>query len=79
MTFTTVGGGVLAVVAAQVQLDSRQRSSGGLSRTRDTDIPERAAATVLQALGLTFGQADAVARRPLPSGDILSPFPPKRT
>jgi hypothetical protein len=79
MAFITVGGGVLAVVAALVRLTSRERSFAAPSRKHGPDVPERAAATLLHALGLSFAQAEAVARRPLPSGDIHDPFPPKRT
>jgi AcrR family transcriptional regulator len=67
MALMTVGGGVLAVVAAQVRLASRDRSNTAPPRKRGVDLPERAAATLLHALGLTFAQADTVARRPLPS------------
>ncbi|HEX7476840.1 MAG TPA: TetR/AcrR family transcriptional regulator [Polyangiales bacterium] len=75
MAFITVGGGVLAAVAAQVQLAAREAAGAAPSRKRSADIPERAAATLLHALGLSFAKADALARRPLPSGGIRNPFP----
>lgn len=75
MAFITVGGGVLAAVAAQVQLAAREAAGAAPSRKQRADIPERAAATLLHALGLTFAKAEAVARRPLPSGGIRNPFP----
>lgn len=78
MAFITVAGGVLAVVAAQVQLAAREAAGAAPSRKQGAHIPERAAATLLHALGLSFAQADAVARRPLPSGSIRNPFPAKR-
>jgi len=75
MAFITIGGGVLAVVAAQVQLAARDAAGPSPSRKRGADIPERAAATLLHALGLTSADANAVARRPLPSRGIFNPFP----
>jgi AcrR family transcriptional regulator len=78
MAFITVGGGVLGVIAAQLQLASRGRSAVGLSDKDSASIPERAAAALLHALGLTFAQAEAVARRPLPAGDTKNPFSSKR-
>jgi AcrR family transcriptional regulator len=65
MAFITVGGGVLGAVAAQLRPASGKDGAS---------IPERAAAALLHALGLTFAQAEAVAQRPLPAGDIKSPF-----
>jgi AcrR family transcriptional regulator len=76
MAFITVGGGVLGVIGAQ--LASRETSAVGLSDADGASIPERAAAALLHALGLTFAQADAVARRPLPAGDTKNPFSSKR-
>jgi len=48
-------------------------TAGAQPRTllgRGDDLPERAATVLLHALGLTFSQAEAVARRPLPPGDL---------
>ena len=78
MAFITVGGGVLGVIAAQLQLASRGSSAVGFSDKDGGSIPERAAAALLHALGLTFAQAEAVARRPLPAGDTKNPFFSKR-
>ena len=78
MAFITVGGGVLGAVAAQLQLASRGSSAVGFSDKDGASIPERAAAALLHALGLTFAQAEAVARRPLPAGDTKNPFSSKR-
>jgi AcrR family transcriptional regulator len=78
MAFITVGGGVLGVIAAQLQLASRESSAAGLSREDGASIPERAAAALLHALGLSFAQAEAVARRPLPAGDTKHPFSSQR-
>jgi AcrR family transcriptional regulator len=78
MAFTTVGGGVLAVVAVQVRLASRDGAAAS-TRKRDADVPERAAAMLLHALGLSFAQADAVARRPLPSSAGHGPSASQRT
>jgi AcrR family transcriptional regulator len=58
MALITVGGGVLGAVAAQLRAASSKH---------DASIPERAAAALLHALGLTFAQAESVARRPLPN------------
>jgi len=70
MAFITVGGGVLGAVAAQLRLTSRDSSAGtSTGSSGDANIPERAAAALLHALGLTFAQAEAVSRRPLPAGD----------
>lgn len=70
MAFITVGGGVLGAVAAQLRIAASKD---------DASIPERAAAALLHALGLTFVQAQAVARRPLPTGELKKPFPAKRS
>ena len=78
MAFITVGGGVLGVIAAQLQPASRETSAVKSSGRDDASIPERAAAALLHSLGLTFAQADAVARRPLPAGDSKNPFSSKR-
>lgn len=78
MAFITVGGGVLGVVAAQLHLASLGSSVAGLSDEDGVSIPERAAAALLHALGLTFAQAQAVARRALPSVDTTNPFSSKR-
>jgi AcrR family transcriptional regulator len=74
MAFITVGGGVLGVIGAQLQLASREHPAIGLSDEESASIPERAAAALLHALGLTFAQAEAVARRPLPAGHTKNPF-----
>ena len=78
MALITVGGGVLGVIGAQLQLASHASSAVGLSAADGASIPERAAAALLHALGLTFAQADAVARRPLPAGDSKNPLSSKR-
>lgn len=68
MTLVVLGGGVLAAIAATLTASAHTRTSLG----RGDDLPERAAAVLLHALGLTFSQAEAVARRPPPPppGDL---------
>lgn len=69
LTFVVVGGGVLAAIATELQLAAGDPAAiARFGRAGASDIPERTAAVLLHALGLTFAQAEAVARRPLPAG-----------
>lgn len=66
MTFLVVGGGALAAISAELQLEENAGDAfreHGLVRE---GFAERAATALLQSLGLTFKQAEAICRRPLP-------------
>ena len=70
MCLMSVSGTVLAAIAAEL-LNPSPGAPGGraeehAARGRDT-LAERAAAMVLQALGLTCDEAQRVARQPLPA------------
>jgi AcrR family transcriptional regulator len=67
MSVIAVGGGVLGAVVAQLQPSSQQQAALEEMGFTLADLPERAAAVLLHALGLSFAEAQAVARRPLPT------------
>ncbi|WP_372454366.1 TetR/AcrR family transcriptional regulator [Burkholderia catarinensis] len=72
MSVLAMTGTILAVIAAEFH--SADQAEGG-SRERADEaggFPERAAAVVLQALGLTRVEAQDVANRPLPPGDFAA-------
>ena len=71
MTFVAVGGGVLGAIAMELQIAARETVAiARFGRDGETDIPERAAKVLLHSLGLTFAQAEAIARRPLPARSL---------
>ena len=66
MSFIAISGGVLAAISAELQIENHEGTTlleYGLDRE---GFPERAAAVLLHGLGMSFEQADAIARRPLP-------------
>ena len=68
MTFVAVAGGVLAAIATELQIAASEPTAiERFGRDGATHIPERTAAVLLHSLGLTFAQAQAIARRPLPA------------
>lgn len=67
MSVIAVGGGVLGAVAAQLQPSSQQQAALEEMGFTLAELPERAAAVLLHALGLGFAEAQEVARRPLPT------------
>jgi AcrR family transcriptional regulator len=69
MSLIAVGGGVLAAISAQLQLDSQEGAALNQLGLDANSIPERAAVVLLGGLGLSFQQAEAVVQRPLPAFD----------
>jgi len=69
MSFVSVGGIVLGSIATEMQFGSRHGLQAAplkeLGFSRD-NLPERAAAVVLQTLGLGRAEADRIAHWPLP-------------
>ncbi|ARL05078.1 TetR family transcriptional regulator [Burkholderia pseudomallei] len=69
MSLVSVGGTVLGAIAAELQFASPAESAAvpfkELGFSTD-NLPERAAAMVLQALGVERAEADEIAHRPLP-------------
>jgi AcrR family transcriptional regulator len=66
ISFLVVGGGVLAAISAELHLEENvgtALSEHGLDRQ---NLPARTATVLLHNLGLTFKQAEAICRRPLP-------------
>lgn len=73
MAITAVGGAIIsaAVVSTEMPADAILPAADAASVHLDkTQLPERAAAVILQILGLDEAEANAVARRPIP------PIPP---
>lgn len=72
MSFLSVGGVVLAAVAAQLQFgrgaDARSREVARNIGFADSDLAERTAAAVLRMLGLKGREAESIANRELPVG-----------
>jgi AcrR family transcriptional regulator len=69
MSFICVSGTVLNSIAAQLQFGSPAGQQAAALRAMGFSgehIPERAASTVLQTLGIGRAEADKIARRPLP-------------
>lgn len=69
MSFIAVGAGVLGAIAAELELASESAAVLKQLGFSAQDIPERAAAVLLNNLGLPFDQAQRIARRPLPIVD----------
>lgn len=70
MSVLSVGGTVLAAIAADLQfaIPSSPMARGfGTLGFGNEDFPERAATVLLQALGLSRSEAEEIARRPLPA------------
>jgi AcrR family transcriptional regulator len=65
MSFMSVGGTVLFSIAAELQFAATLKKLG----FKSDNLPERAAAILLQTLGLTRSEAESIARRPLPTAD----------
>jgi AcrR family transcriptional regulator len=71
--FVAVGGTVLAAISAELQFgsaDSPQVRAAEAMGFSNEGLPERVAAVVLTTLGLTQREADQIACRPLPEGDV---------
>lgn len=69
MSFIAAGGGVLAAIAMQIELQNVSGPSAMLAKQMGLsagDVGERAAAVLLQTLGLSREQSEKIARRPLP-------------
>jgi AcrR family transcriptional regulator len=70
MMCTSVGGTILSSISVELQFGSSQGAqSVKLKRLgfSTAALPERTAATLLRTLGLDPAEAEAIARRPLPS------------
>jgi AcrR family transcriptional regulator len=65
MSFMSVGGTVLFSIAAELQFAATLKELG----FKGDHLPERAAETLLQILGLGRAEAERIARRPLPTAD----------
>ena len=66
MMWTSARGTVAASIALELQFGSSPTELKRLGYSAD-GFPERTAATVLRILGLDQTEAEAIARRPLPS------------
>ena len=64
MSFVAAGSCVLGAISLQIDMADH----GEVADSKN--IPERAAATVLHGLGLSFDKAAAISKRPLPEWDI---------
>jgi AcrR family transcriptional regulator len=70
MMHTSVGGTVLASISVELRFGSSQAAQPAELKRLGFSVdglPERTAATVLRTLGLDQAEAEAIARRPLPS------------
>jgi AcrR family transcriptional regulator len=70
MMHTSVGGTVLASISVQLRFGSSQGTQPAELKRLGFSVdglPERTAATSLRTLGLDQAEAEAIARRPLPS------------
>lgn len=70
MSVLSVGGTVLAAIAADLQfaIPSSPMTRGfGTRGFGNEDFPERAATVLLQGLGLSRADAEEIAHRPLPA------------
>ncbi|WP_321863662.1 TetR/AcrR family transcriptional regulator [Burkholderia cenocepacia] len=76
MSVLAMMGTILAAIAAEAYAADAAAggtAGGAVKRARDDSrLPERAAAVVLQTLGLTCAEARDVANRPLPPGDFAA-------
>ena len=69
MSFVAVGGTVLAAISAELQFGSAQGPQAAMLAALGVSgegLSGRAAAAILQTLGLAPKEAEAIARRPLP-------------
>ncbi|MPV67353.1 TetR/AcrR family transcriptional regulator [Burkholderia sp. BE17] len=72
MSVLAMTGTILAAIAVEFHATDTATDGSG-KRVGDEDgFPERAAAVVLQTLGLTRAEAQDVANRPLPPGDFAT-------
>lgn len=69
MAFITVGAGVLGAVASELELGGEAAAGLKQMGLSAQNLPERAAAVLLNNLGLPFEQARRIAERPLPVVD----------
>jgi AcrR family transcriptional regulator len=65
MSFVAIGAGVLGAIAAGLEAKQNPALAQQVGFSVE-DVPERAATVLLHVLGLSFDDAAAVARRPLP-------------
>ena len=65
MSLITLGAGVLGAIAATLEIQNPDSMLKSLGLDRSS-VAERAAALLLQGLGLSFDQAAVIARLPLP-------------
>ncbi|KVA06925.1 TetR family transcriptional regulator [Burkholderia latens] len=76
MSVLAMTGTILAAIAADAYAadaaDSADAGAAAAPSGHDSRLPERAAAVVLQTLGLTWAEARDVANRPLPPGDFAA-------
>ena len=66
MMWTSGGGTILAAISLELRFQSSKAERKRLGFSGN-GLPERTAATVLRTFGLDQAEADAIARRPLPS------------
>jgi AcrR family transcriptional regulator len=73
VSFISVGGTVLSSIVIDLQFASSSGSPVGPLKELGFDsdsLPERVAAALLQTLGLGRAEAEKIARRPLPIGEL---------
>ncbi|WP_175885560.1 TetR/AcrR family transcriptional regulator [Burkholderia sp. BCC0044] len=72
MSVLAMTGTILAAIAAEAYAADAVAGRATKRAGGDSRLPERAAAVVLQTLGLTCAEARDVANRPLPPGDFAA-------
>jgi AcrR family transcriptional regulator len=73
LTFVSVGGTILGAISVGLQLASSQQPQSSILKELGSNLeglPERAAAKVLEALGLGRAEAQKIANRPLPAPEL---------
>ncbi|WP_065504531.1 TetR/AcrR family transcriptional regulator [Burkholderia stabilis] len=75
MSVIAMTGTILAAIAVEFHAADTARNGSRMRAAEEGSLPERAAAVVLETLGLTRAEAQDVANRPLPPGDFAAARP----
>ncbi|WP_422389516.1 TetR/AcrR family transcriptional regulator [Burkholderia pyrrocinia] len=75
MSVIAMTGTILAAIAVEFHAADTARNGSRKRAAEEGSLPERAAAVVLETLGLTRAEAQDVANRPLPPGDFAAARP----
>lgn len=73
MSVVAVGSGVLGAIASELEAAGSSAAALKQLGLATVDLPERAAAVLLQHLGLTHAQAQRISQRPLPAAELRGP------